>query len=60
MKKWKVSDLINLLIWRPISLLNVDYKIMAKIIANREKKVLTNIANSSQTGIKKIGILEKI
>ena len=44
------KDLTNLSNWRPISLLNVDYKIMAKSIANRIKKVLTRLIDSSQTG----------
>ena len=36
--------------WRPISLLNVDYKIATKTIANRIKKVITNIVSNAQTG----------
>ena len=45
------KDLTNLSNWRPISILNVeDYRIMAKTIANRVKKVLTNLVDSSQTG----------
>ncbi len=49
----KDSNLEILTNWRPISLLNVDYKIATKAIANRIKKVLPNIINSSQTGFLK-------
>ena len=35
--------------WRPISLLNVDYKIISTAIANRFKKVVNRIISSSQT-----------
>ena len=36
--------------WRPISLLNVDYKIATKSISNRIKPVLSSIISPSQTG----------
>ena len=36
--------------WRPISLLNIDYKIASKSIANRLKNVLESIISPSQTG----------
>ena len=39
--------------WRPISLLNCDYKIAAKVIATRMKKVLPDIINNYQTGLLK-------
>ena len=36
--------------WRPISLLNVDYKIATKTVANRIKLVLPSIISHQQTG----------
>ena len=36
--------------WRPVTLLNTDYKIAAKAIANRIKLVLPNFINHDQTG----------
>ena len=36
--------------WRPISLVNVDAKIMSKVIATRIKNVLTSIIYHNQTG----------
>ena len=36
--------------WRPISLVNVDTKIMSKVIAARVKKVLPSIIHYKQTG----------
>ncbi len=36
--------------WRPISLLNTDYKILTKILANSSKNVLTSIINTDLSG----------
>ena len=41
---------INLKNWRPISLLNVIYKLASAVISNRLKKVLENIINENQKG----------
>ena len=46
----KDKNLKNLANWRPITLLNVDYKIATKAIANRIKKILPHIIHNSQTG----------
>ena len=46
-KKDDKNDLKN---WRPITLLNVDYKILASCLAHRLKKVLPHIINTDQNG----------
>ena len=44
------KKLLYLKNWRPISLLNVDYKIASKALAFRLKKVISTIINNTQTG----------
>lgn len=39
----------NLKNWRPISLLNTDYKLLAKILSARLKTALEEIINADQT-----------
>ena len=36
--------------WRPISLLNLDYKILTKVLATKMKKILPFIVHHNQTG----------
>lgn len=49
----KGKDITHLKNWRPITLLNTDYKLATKCIAFRIKKVLYDIINDDQTGFLK-------
>ena len=49
----KKKDLLFLQNWRPLTLLNVDYKILAKLIATRLKTILNYIIHTDQTGFMK-------
>ena len=51
--KGKGLDKDNLDNWRPLSLTNADYKILAKIIARRIQNVLDDIIHSDQCGFVK-------
>ncbi len=46
-KKDKSRHILNN--WRPISFLNTDYKIIAKLLKNRFKKVLPRLINNDKT-----------
>jgi len=43
-------NLTNLKNWRPISLLNVDYKLLSKALAKRMKLLLPKLIHTNQTG----------
>ena len=45
-KRGDIKDLKN---WRPISLLNVDYKIISKVLTTRLSHVLGSVVSSDQT-----------
>ena len=45
--------------WRPISLLNTDYKIATKCIAERLKSVISKLINKDQTGFLKDRYIEE-
>ena len=49
----KDAELYYIINWRPITLLNTDYKIATKALANRIKSVLPSIINHDQTGFMK-------
>ena len=46
----KDKDLTNLKSWRPLSILNTDYKIIAKVLSYRLKTGLMDIINPDQIG----------
>ena len=49
----KDKDLRQVANWRPITLLCCDYKILAKVLAQRLKRVLPKIIHADQTGFMK-------
>lgn len=49
----KDKDLLYIKNWRPITLLNTDYKILAKALANRIKPFLNKLIAEDQTGFMK-------
>ena len=53
----KEKDLRYLANWRPVGLLNTDYKIFTKLPAIRLQKVIPTIINSDQLGYIKNGYI---
>jgi len=51
--KGKGLDRDNLDNWRPIALLNIDYKITTKVLSLRVQKIMKSIINSDQNGFVK-------
>ena len=46
----KEKDLRHLKNWRPVTLLNTDYKILAKALANRLHKIISKLISTDQVG----------
>ena len=46
----KGKDRLQIKNWRPLSLLNVDYKIVSKVVANRMQNVLPKLIHYNQSG----------
>ena len=44
----KDKELTELKSWRPLFILNTDYKILAKVLANRKKVALPKLINADQ------------
>ena len=49
----KHRDTLHIKNWRPITLLNMDYKILSKVLARKLQKVLPYIISDHQTGFMK-------
>ena len=46
----KGKDQLDIAIWRPITLLNVDYKLLTKLLGERLKTVLPSLIHPNQNG----------
>ena len=49
----KNKDMLYLKNWRPLTMLNTGYKILAKVMADRLHHVLLDIISEEQNGFKK-------
>ena len=47
---FKSGDKTKFTNWRPITLLNVDYKIIARVLAHRLQRVISKIVSTDQNG----------
>ena len=56
-KRGDVQDLKN---WRPIPLLNVDYKIISKVLTSRVTKVIESIVHSGRSIFSNVTLLRDI
>ena len=54
---FKKGDPTNLSNWRPLTLLNVDYKIIARVLAFRLQTIIPKINSTDQNGFIKIDLL---
>lgn len=54
---FKKGDPTNLSNWRPITLLHVGYKILARVLAFRLQTIIRKIISTDQNGFIKIDLL---
>ena len=47
------KDLLDIKSWRPLALLNIDFKLLSKVLANRLNKIIPHIIHDDQTGFRK-------